>query len=102
HSIERPEKRRFAASRWPDEGGDLIGLELDGNVFQNAVRPVVEIHVRDVDLRGRRRGRDGMRRFGWRRGERASLRHQSSLTESIWRRVSGVLNQPRNHEITTN
>ena len=61
HPVENPQQRRFAATGWPDEGGDAIGAEREIDVLQRMVLAVVKVEVAGRDL-GRRLGLMGHRR----------------------------------------
>ena len=80
HAIERPQERRFPAARRTDQRGDLVGLDLQIDVLEDPVRPVVEIHAGHLDLRSDDRGRwlRGHRRSRHRRRERRRIGQQHS------------------------
>jgi hypothetical protein len=60
HAVEAAQERRLPAARRPDERGDVVPGDPDGDVPEGLEVPVVEVQVGDGELVGaldRRRGR---------------------------------------------
>ena len=52
HAVEHAQQRRFAAARRADEGGDLVRVERQRDVFQR-----LELAVEKIEVRERRSSR---------------------------------------------
>ena len=43
HPVDGPQKGGLAAAGGPDEGGDLVGFDVDGDVLQCVVLTVIQV-----------------------------------------------------------
>jgi len=57
HPVQRAQERRFATARRPDQRGDLVGADLDGDLLEHAAIAVEEVQLADVNLGGSVAGR---------------------------------------------
>jgi hypothetical protein len=85
HPVERSQEGRFPAARWADEGRHLVRHHLEVDLLEHAVRPVIEVHPRHVDL-GRRDvygSRLGGRRDFWDGKHTCVQRHRFEPTVRV-------------------
>ena len=55
HAVEAPQHRALATTRWTDEGGDLVGPDLQVDLAHRLELAVVDGKIVDIEHRGGRR-----------------------------------------------